>query len=91
MPNSGSAPNQTHEPLLFHALLNTPMHAKVFVYIRHTMEHPMSHHRPSTSYDPDLEVSEDEEDEDDLTFRDMVEQTAMQTDLREMYEENDGL
>lgn len=51
----------------------------------------MSHHRPSTGPNPDLEGSEGEGEEDDLTFRDMVEQTAMQTDLSEMYEENDGL
>lgn len=67
------------------------MHAKIFVHICHTVKYSMSHHRPSTSSDPDLEGPEDEEGEDDLSFRDMVEQTAMQADLEEMYEENDGL
>lgn len=51
----------------------------------------MNHHRPSTSPDPDLEDAEDGEEDEDITFRDMVEQTTMQMDLSEMYEEHDGL
>lgn len=50
----------------------------------------MSHHRSSTTRNPDLEDTEDGEDEEDLTFGDMVDQTVGQKDLGEMYEE-DGL
>lgn len=51
----------------------------------------MSQHHPSTNPASDPEVSDDERDEDDLCFRDMVEETAMQEDLDEMYDEHDGL
>lgn len=50
----------------------------------------MSHHRPSAGPDSDLEDSHDEE-EDELTFGDMVDQTVAEKDLEEMYEDVDGL
>lgn len=64
---------------------------KDFLHLSTSSRSIMSQHHPSTNPASDPEVSDDERDEDDLCFRDMVEETAMQEDLDEMYDEHDGL
>lgn len=47
--------------------------------------------RSSTNPEVDFEALEVDEVDEELTFGDMVDQSAESTDLAELYEEHDGL